>query len=336
MSNFANKNWLYAVILLLILQLPCLAAEITEHIQAARSYMQAKQWDYASYEWRNILEQSPQNIEAQIGLAESLINSGLASEAIQQLEKAVKDVQSIELFLTLAKAYKNTQNYASAYDIYQEILSLNAYHPKAFKELKELLPKLSQEYRNRSSEILADTANEARRKANEALLNENFNQAAKYLEIVSLYTPKASTINDYGLALLLNGESQAAKNQFKRLDKIVKRSWRVNANLALLALSYGNMPKATEFMELALRLCDDSAQKAKLYNNLGYIYELSQRPSRARFAYEHALELDPGLTKAKMNLAYILIQTQNYKEAENTYKEIIRSQPNNAIAWNHM
>ena len=70
--------------------LPAVAdnATITAHVEAAKSYMENQQWDYASYEWRNVLSQDPANLHAIEGLAKAMMHSGMPEEAVKFLEES--------------------------------------------------------------------------------------------------------------------------------------------------------------------------------------------------------------------------------------------------------
>ena len=128
-----------------------------------------------------------------------------------------------------------------------------------------------------------------------ALKAGNYKDAATYYEIVASHFHTVGLVNDYGLALLLAGQYQKAHDQFALLKAKGKlRFSQVNSNAAIASLSIGNYAEAKREIAEAINAADDSRLKAKLYNNLGYIMEMSSKRQDAKFAYLHAMTLDPA------------------------------------------
>jgi Flp pilus assembly protein TadD len=88
--------------------------------------------------------------------------------------------------------------------------------------------------------------------------------------------------------------------------------------------------------EKAIALAATSADKARLYNILGYIYETAGKPVDAKLSYERAIALDPGFDKPKLNLAYILEQDYQLERAADIYKGMLKTTATNADVWNRL
>lgn len=55
-------------------------------------------------------------------------------------------------------------------------------------------------------------------------------------------------------------------------------------------------------VHLWLATAKHSPKKARVWNNLGYAYQLAGSAAEARIAYQHALQLDPQMDRARVNL----------------------------------
>jgi Flp pilus assembly protein TadD len=53
-----------------------------------------------------------------------------------------------------------------------------------------------------------------------------------------------------------------------------------------------------------------SPDKARPHNNLGYAWQMAGRKNEARTEYLHALQIDPGYSKARWNLARLEAEAQ--------------------------
>ncbi|MBX2861189.1 MAG: tetratricopeptide repeat protein [Vampirovibrio sp.] len=300
------------------------AGEISLHVKAARRYMDAQQWDYAGYEWRQALEQDNKNVEANLGLVDTLYFSGYKKEAVKHLEKAVRRMKNGRAFLKLAELYGKTGQYGSADRLYRKILKRQRFQPDAYISFHQMVPTMPKKYQKSRNAYLGTIAKDAREKALEAAKTHNYRQSTKYFAIANEHYQDAALKNDYGLALLFSGQYKKSFLIFRQLNNDTQDNWRTLANEAIAALALRNSYQAQRRTEKAIELVDDPAEKAKLYNNLGYVSEASKKFTRARYAYEHALELSPSFLKARQNLAYILQRMQDYDTALTVYKDIYK------------
>jgi len=326
----------FIVLTLLLVSLSAYADEVSDHISAARDYMADKQWSYANYEWRAALQKDPKNLEATLGLAQSLSLGGYLKESIEFLQKSRPDPPLSIIDLALAQEYQQAGDPISACDLYEGLLTRDRYNADTYKGAQAILPSLPKPRQDKLKAELDAGATESLKKAQDALNTKQYGDAAQYYEIPVAYFGTLNIVNDYGLVLLLSGQNQKASQEFSILTHQKTQHWLLYANSALASLSVGNTSQAVSQMEKAIGLGSNAKVKARLYNDLGYLYERSRRFMNARHAYEHALQLDPGLVKAQYNLGYILQKSQDYKGAMVIYNGLIAQNPNNAEAWNSL
>lgn len=299
--------------------------------------MQRKDWEIANYEWRHILEMDANNQEARIGLAESLFNTGFYQEALTTLEALPLPKRPIMAELALGRTYAMTQDYSKSKDAYLRVLKVNPFQINAFSELRNLYPKLSPADRKEAKERLDLIAKAAKSRSEQAVKTGKYSVAATYYEISSTHYHTVGIFNDYGLVLLLSGQYQKAHDQFTLLNKHGKLKFsEINSNAAIASLSIGNYSEAQKEILAAIQAAPSNKRKAQLYNNLGYILEMLRKRQEAKFAYMHAIELDPNLTTAHMNLAFVQQADREYKEAIATYESVLKKKPENAEIWNRL
>lgn len=309
---------------------------VADHSEVAREYMGSQQWTYASFEWRNVLDKDPANIEANIGLSQALIETGFPEDAIAHLEKVRETNSNPQLATALAKLYVRTQAYAKAAQVYQSMLRANPSDSVTFRMLQNVSPKLSAENKARVTRFLTEQAAIAKQQGLQAVQAKKYKVAAQHYAIVSVVNPKVKELNDYGLALLLSGEQKLASDQFIRLYKNTKAPWQTLANMAVVATAMNRIDSAERFIQEAIAKCPTALMKAKLYNIWGYAQEMQRNMTRAQFAYGKAVELDPSLIKARMNLGYVLQRDRQFTKATQVFQEVIKLEPNNGDAWNQL
>lgn len=343
--NKSRKNHPYIPVLFIffiiyhLLQSVCWGQSyitIEEHIEAAQEYMANSQWDYAGYEWRNVLTRDAGNIHANLGLAEVLIKSGFYDDAVEHLKKARLSVKNRLLDIALAEACEKAGKFDDAAKLYTDVLKSDPYEYRSFRGLMRLVPKMPREQKKTSERFLSDIALEAKSLGVKALKSNEYGKATFYYKIASTFYNQPAIINDYGLALLLSGDNYEALNQFTKLENRMKNHCEIKVNTAMVVFSIGKSDQAQKMMENILGLCSEIPVKAQIYNNLGYIYEMGNNRNKARFAYEKALEINPVNTKAIMNLAYTYQRIKMFDKAITLYNNLLLEEPSNAQVWNRI
>ena len=84
--------------------------------------------------------------------------------------------------------------------------------------------------------------------------------------------------------------------------------------------------------EMTLKYPDD----ANLYYEIANYYYDQIMPVEARTNYERALVLDPDLNKARVNLAMLLVESDEVDNAKALLEDAIRRDPNGAKAYNNL
>ena len=127
--------------------------------------------------------------------------------------------------------------------------------------------------------------------------------ALLHLVLANTFFPRADVANerhlywaDWGLFLMLAVELRL------RLSR--PRAWAV---VLLIACALGVLTHGRNRLYASeIALWQDTAQKspdkARVFNNLGYVYQLAGRHEEARLAYLRALALQPEFTRAANNL----------------------------------
>jgi tetratricopeptide (TPR) repeat protein len=84
--------------------------------------------------------------------------------------------------------------------------------------------------------------------------------------------------------------------------------------------------------EMTLKYPDD----ANLYYEIGNHYYDQIMPVEARTSYERALVLDPDFNRARVNLAMLLVESDEVDSAKVLLEEAIRRDPTEAKAYNNL
>ena len=90
----------------------------------------------------------------------------------------------------------------------------------------------------------------------------------------------------------------------------IHHRWLVNGAVGLMLLGLGAATVArNQVYGSQVGYWEDAAAKspgkARVFNNLGYVYQQAGRYGEARSAYQRAIELDPVYWKAHINLATV-------------------------------
>jgi tetratricopeptide (TPR) repeat protein len=84
--------------------------------------------------------------------------------------------------------------------------------------------------------------------------------------------------------------------------------------------------------EMTLKYPDD----ANLYYEIGNHYYDQVMPVEARTNYERAIALDPDFNRARVNLAMLLVESDEVDSAKTLLEEAIRRDPTEAKAYNNL
>lgn len=312
-------------------------ADLLSEVDIARSAMQNQDWQTANYSWRHILATDPNNQEAILGLADSLFKTGFNQEALELLLSIPKANRPLSADYSIARIYAAMRDYLKSKEAYIQLLIKSPYQASAVREAQALLPHLSEVEQKELSKLLNMIATASKKRGDQAIQQGKYQEACAYYEIAAAQFHTVGMINDYALLLLLTAQYQKAHEQFALLQKKDKLTFaEAKSNAAIASLSIGNFSAAKTEIQAAINTANDNRLKAKLYNNMGYILEMSRRRSEAKFAYEHALALDPAMITAQLNLAFVQQADREYEEAISNYLALLKNNPQNADIWNRL
>jgi len=102
------------------------------------------------------------------------------------------------------------------------------------------------------------------------------------------------------------------------------------AAVTSVAAAPSNLAKAVEVQR---RLTTERPNDAAVFNDLGNLLLLAQKPAEAEAAYRRALELDPDKVSALFNLGLLRQQKGGLKEAMQLYQRAVKVDPDHA--WAH-
>ncbi|HSS52301.1 MAG TPA: tetratricopeptide repeat protein [Thermoanaerobaculia bacterium] len=100
--------------------------------------------------------------------------------------------------------------------------------------------------------------------------------------------------------------------------------------VASVAAAPNNLAKT---IEVQRRLTTERPNDAAVFNDLGNLLLLAQKPAEAEAAYRRALELDPDKVSALFNLGLLRQQRGGLKEAMQLYERAVKVDPDHA--WAH-
>jgi len=86
-------------------------------------------------------------------------------------------------------------------------------------------------------------------------------------------------------------------------------------------------------IEVQRRLTTERPNDAAVFNDLGNLLLLAQKPAEAEAAYRRALELDPDKVSALFNLGLVVHQRGGLKDARQLYERAVKVDPSHA--WAH-
>ena len=139
-------------------------------------------------------------------------------------------------------------------------------------------------------------------------------------------------LNDYGIGLLLQGDTRGATSAFSELARL--HPGRVDAprNMARAALADGDLEGAYELLQRCEELAPADAQTAWVW---GVAHQKSGRYADAELAYRHVLESFPADRAAWRNLGRVLYLDGRFEPALEALDQALRIDPEDRGAHYH-
>ncbi|MBV8847933.1 MAG: tetratricopeptide repeat protein [Bryobacterales bacterium] len=134
-----------------------------------------------------------------------------------------------------------------------------------------------------------------------------------------------SALNSYSnpdLPPLVLTARGADPNSISVLESEVPGKAQPEWKTAMKALDSSNFPEATRHMEAAVKAVPKFPQG---WNALGIIYEKQDRRADAKEAYQHAIDQDPKMLPAYLNLARLSIKAKDWDAANKAADTLIKA-----------
>jgi tetratricopeptide (TPR) repeat protein len=138
--------------------------------------------------------------------------------------------------------------------------------------------------------------------------------------------------NDYGIALLLQGETSVADVAFARVETLQPQRVDGPRNRARVAIAEGNLPRAYEHLRRCEQLAPADARTAWDWGNA-----LSEdgRYEPAAQAFRRVLEEFPGDRASWRNLGRVLYLDGRMDEALSAFERVLQIDPEDRVAHYH-
>ncbi len=244
-------------------------------------------------------------------LAASTGRQDYATRAVEEYKQALTaDPTSAFLNNGLAELYFRTGRVKDAILAAQDTLKRDPKNVNAHKLLGRIYLHSLGEMQNGASQQVLDLA------------------IGEFTQISQLEPDDIQNHLVLGQLYTVDHESDKARNEFERAQKIDPNSEDVALNLARLYSESGDMKRAVATLEAVPQ--DD--RTAKLAFALGASYDQSKETKKAVAAYQQAVDLDPDNLDARRGLAQALLNNNQLEEALHAYQEISTADPQDAQA----
>ncbi len=138
--------------------------------------------------------------------------------------------------------------------------------------------------------------------------------------------------NDYGIGLLLEGDTRGAANAFAQVEKLQPKSIEGPLNLAKTTVRDGNIDKAYEYLRRCERIKSSDARVAWVW---GLVLQEDGRYAEAALAYQRVLEQFPEDRATWRNLGRTYYLDQQYERALEAFAQVLKIDPEDRIAHYH-
>ena len=161
--------------------------------------------------------------------------------------------------------------------------------------------------------------------AGELIVRDEYGAAARALESALHEEPGMSqAMLMLGTSYAALGRTRDAQAQFDLVLKDDPHSVQALIGLASVLMEDGRTDDVITLCKRTLSLDERNAQAHTL---LGEVYAAQMKPGEARPHFERAVEIQPKLTRNRLNLAGSLIEVKQYGRAEAMLRQIIADHP---------
>jgi protein O-mannosyl-transferase len=293
-------------------------------------------WRDSEAVWRHAVEVTENNYLAHWLFGGALLEKGRTSEAIRQLQEAVRlKPDDAGLHNCLGAALGQQGQSEGAIRQFQEAVRLKPDNSEAHNNLGAALDKKGQ-----SDEAIRQYQEALRLKPDYAEAHNNLGDAlgrigqsdeaiSQYQAALRLKPEYAHAHYNLGLALDQKGQSDEAIRQFQEALRLEPDHAEAHNTLGLALDRKGQSDEAIRHYQSALRLKPDYADA---HNNLGAALDDQGRSDEAIRHYQAALRLKPGHAEAHNNLGIALGRKGQTDQAIRQFQEALRLKPDYADA----
>lgn len=138
--------------------------------------------------------------------------------------------------------------------------------------------------------------------------------------------------NDYGIGLLLEGDTRGAALAFEQVAKLKPASIEGPLNLAKTAIRDGNIDRAYQYLNQCEQLKSGDARVAWVW---GVVLQEDGQYEQAAAAYQRVLEQFPEDRATWRNLGRTYYLDQKFEKALEAFDAVLKIDPEDRIAWYH-
>ncbi|QDG53970.1 tetratricopeptide repeat protein [Persicimonas caeni] len=299
-------------------------------------YYRESELDKAKKTWKKILRSRLSKAEAHALLGETYAEHGMIDKGIEEYKKAIELApDDLTIRRGVAINYEQARRFQQAIDAWSHIME-KAEEPEMRAEARgRIIGIYQQQGRLRSKMRDFAKAFEADEPDEESgyFLAEAHLKRKEYEEAEAVYSK---------LIKLDDEESKEDVEAFEALLRIYEQTGDKKKSIAVLEKMAELRPKlAREYfhriaelslelyqddkaVQYAMRAVEQNPDDATAHARLGDVYREMQRLEAAAKEYRVAIDLDPRAFDHTMKLAELLMELQQYEEAEELYRTIVK------------
>jgi tetratricopeptide (TPR) repeat protein len=287
--------------------------------------------------FEHVREFEPDRADVYYSLGEILYNQGMNAEAIAHLRKALKLEPSLpEAYRLLSFIYGEIGDEGRAAEFAARAAQLNPAAAKAQANLS-LDRYSSAQYMELTGNVPAPSRDVGQAFAHYTL-GIAFRARGMYDEARQEFRRGRATGEDEGMidqaeaeTELLEGHAEEAVSRYDALLSGGADSPKIWNERGVALHELGRLEDAEASYRQALR-CDD--RYALAWNNVGVVRAHCQDVEAAHLAFQRAIELQPELDDAQLNLGLLWTRTGELKKSLNLHRELLTRESNRPEAWN--
>jgi tetratricopeptide (TPR) repeat protein len=161
----------------------------------------------------------------------------------------------------------------------------------------------------------------------------DFGNGIAVSEIADLQAEQWVRFNDYGIGLLLEGDTRGATLAFEQVASLKPSKIEGPLNLAKTAIRDGNIDRAYQYLKQCEQIKPGDARVAWVW---GVVLQEDGRYEQAVAAYKRVLEKFPEDRAAWRNLGRTYYLNRQFERALEAFEQVLEIDPEDRIAWYHI